>query len=460
MLWLFVLLAGFLLVLPGSPVSGQAEGPLYVVQEGDTLSAIAQKFGVSLEALIEANAIANPAALFPGTELVIPGFEDVSGALVTTEIAYGDSLSSLSFQYGIAADDLARLNKLVHPERLYAGQPLIVPEQGSQPAWESASAALIETGQGLLETTSAQGANTWGWKPMIGDADRLWVVPGETMLLQESEGGFNPIPALIQNLQVSPYDVVQGQTLTLSLDLAAAAWVEGDLDGRPLNVVSAGGGQYLALQGIHALAQPGLVELEIRLYADQGRAQSYAFRQPLRVIEGNYFSEALVVPPQTLDPKNTEPEDQLIADVVAQVSPDRLWEGVFQFPTTYYEQFPSFFGNRRSYNGSPYSYYHTGLDLYGSSSTPVFAPARGRIALTAELTVRGNVTYIDHGWGLYSGYLHQSQILVEEGQIVEAGELVGYVGGTGRVTGPHLHWEIWVGGIPVDPLEWTAQAFP
>ncbi len=77
-----------------------------------------------------------------------------------------------------------------------------------------------------------------------------------------------------------------------------------------------------------------------------------------------------------------------------------------------------------------------------------------------ELTVRGNTTYIDHGWGVYTGYLHQSQIFVAPGDRVAPGDVIGMVGGTGRATGPHLHWEVWVGGVPVQPLEWTAAAWP
>jgi murein DD-endopeptidase MepM/ murein hydrolase activator NlpD len=118
------------------------------------------------------------------------------------------------------------------------------------------------------------------------------------------------------------------------------------------------------------------------------------------------------------------------------------------------------FGTRRSYNGSDFTYYHTGLDLYGSTTTPVLAPAAGRVAFTSFLTVRGNTTYIDHGLGVFSGFLHQSQILVQPGDLVEPGQIVGYVGGTGRVTGPHLHWEVWVGGVPVEPLIWTRSTFP
>jgi len=74
--------------------------------------------------------------------------------------------------------------------------------------------------------------------------------------------------------------------------------------------------------------------------------------------------------------------------------------------------------------------------------------------------VRGNTTIIDHGWGIFTAYLHQSELQVTVGDRVETGQIIGLVGGTGRVTGPHLHWEVWVGGVPVDPIEWAEGAFP
>jgi murein DD-endopeptidase MepM/ murein hydrolase activator NlpD len=76
------------------------------------------------------------------------------------------------------------------------------------------------------------------------------------------------------------------------------------------------------------------------------------------------------------------------------------------------------------------------------------------------MDVRGNATMIDHGWGVYSAYLHQSELKVKVGDKVETGQVIGLVGGTGRAGGPHLHYEILVGGLPVDPLDWLQQTYP
>ncbi|MFQ6000830.1 MAG: M23 family metallopeptidase, partial [Anaerolineae bacterium] len=84
----------------------------------------------------------------------------------------------------------------------------------------------------------------------------------------------------------------------------------------------------------------------------------------------------------------------------------------------------------------------------------------GRIALAEELTVRGKTVIIDHGLGVHTGYFHLSEIAVVPGQEVERGTLIGYVGSTGLATGAHLHWEMRIGEIGVDPTEWTARAIP
>jgi murein DD-endopeptidase MepM/ murein hydrolase activator NlpD len=118
------------------------------------------------------------------------------------------------------------------------------------------------------------------------------------------------------------------------------------------------------------------------------------------------------------------------------------------------------FGTRRSYNDGPVSGFHGGTDFGAGTGTPIYAPAAGRVVLAEELIVRGNAVLIDHGIGVFSGYWHQSELAVREGQTVQPGDLIGYVGDTGLVTGAHLHWEMRVGGFAVDPIQWTEMAIP
>jgi murein DD-endopeptidase MepM/ murein hydrolase activator NlpD len=98
--------------------------------------------------------------------------------------------------------------------------------------------------------------------------------------------------------------------------------------------------------------------------------------------------------------------------------------------------------------------------MYGANGADAYASAPGVVVFAGPLTVRGNAIMIDHGWGVYSGYMHLSEIKVKVGDRVETGQVIGLVGGTGRVNGPHLHFEVWVGGVQVDPLDWLTQVYP
>jgi murein DD-endopeptidase MepM/ murein hydrolase activator NlpD len=120
----------------------------------------------------------------------------------------------------------------------------------------------------------------------------------------------------------------------------------------------------------------------------------------------------------------------------------------------------SYFGTRRSYNESEFANFHTGTDFGGDVGAPIYAPAAGKVVLAEKLIVRGNAVVIDHGLGVFSGYWHQNQLAVVVGQEVQPGDLIGFIGDTGLVTGPHLHWEIRLNGLAVEPLQWVQQMIP
>ncbi|HSB90287.1 MAG TPA: peptidoglycan DD-metalloendopeptidase family protein [Anaerolineales bacterium] len=430
-------------------------GPVYIVQDGDTLTAIALRFGTTVDALAQTNGISDPGSIQPGMRLVLPGYEGVSGVLTFHVVEFGESIGSLAASYRMSPADLARLNRWANPAAVYVGEPAVVPEPetgGPVPG----RTAFLSDGEGLLE--AAVRLNTSPWL-LTEAAGSIWETPGLPIYVPGGESRLSDLPNGLEGVELDPAPVVQGYTTVVHATTSAGADLEGSLASHSLNLMPADSeGEWVALQGIYVLQPPGVVDLEMTVTVD-GVARSY--RQPVQVVEGGFGRETIQgVPAETLDPANTAPEDQEIAQIVSAATSERMWSSLFEFPTSYHETFPSRFGTRRSYNGSAYIYYHTGLDLYGNPETPILAPAPGRVVFAGALTVRGNATYIDHGWGVYTGYLHQSEILVKPGDLVETGQTIGMVGATGRVTGAHLHWEIWVGGVPVQPLEWTERLMP
>ncbi len=141
----------------------------------------------------------------------------------------------------------------------------------------------------------------------------------------------------------------------------------------------------------------------------------------------------------------------------ATVTPEKLWNGPFKRPAA--GGVTSVFGVRRYYNGVfANDYYHRGVDYGGGTGAPVYAPAAGRIALVGReregFEIHGNSVGIDHGQGVISIMIHLSRIDVQEGQMVKPGQKIGAIGATGAVTGPHLHWGLYVNNKAVDPVAW------
>ena len=121
----------------------------------------------------------------------------------------------------------------------------------------------------------------------------------------------------------------------------------------------------------------------------------------------------------------------------------------------------SWFGDRRTYrysDGSETGSIHSGIDLAASPGTEVFSSGNGTVAFVGDRIITGKTVVVEQGPGVYCLYYHLKDSFVEAGEAVYAGQVIGTVGMTGLATGPHLHWEIRVGGVPVDPSELTAAS--
>jgi murein DD-endopeptidase MepM/ murein hydrolase activator NlpD len=440
----------------------EPSGPVYLVQDGDTLWEIAQRFGVPLEELARENDISDPSQLSAGDELVIPGIDSTDGLLVTTQVRLGENIRSLSRRFQVPKESIIRLNHITSPAELFNGYNLVILQDNLDDAPKERLA--VAQGQSLIELALTKDVNPWAIVNSNGVSGTWGIVPGDVLHVsnQESLDGPGSLPGEITSLELTPEPLTQGKTTLLRMEASEELDVDGTLIENELHFFQHGEGEYVALQGVHTLTEPGLYPLSVEGKLDSGIP--FGFSQMVFVTPGDYIFSSLVVPEETIDPANTKPEDEIWNALPELANPERLWEGVFQSPVAPSPcGFTDYFGNRRSYNGSPYNYFHSGLDFcynYNNEVNEIFAPADGVVVFAEELVVRGNAVMIDHGWGVYTGYMHQEEILVEVGDKVKTGQVIGIVGATGRVNGPHLHLEVWAGNVQVDPIDWLERAYP
>jgi murein DD-endopeptidase MepM/ murein hydrolase activator NlpD len=213
-----------------------------------------------------------------------------------------------------------------------------------------------------------------------------------------------------------------------------------------------GAGQRIGLTEQHA---PGTYPVVAQLGMADGTTRTLAGE--VTVTATRFPVEAIFLAPTEaalLDPALTQRELAILRPLYDGFTPRRLWDGFFVRPST--GPITDVFGSRRSYNGGPAVGSHSGVDFGADAGAPVVAAATGRVVYAGPLPVRGTTVVIDHGAGVFTGYCHLSAILVAAEQDVRAGEEIAKVGASGLATGPHLHWEVAVGGYHVNGLLWLA----
>lgn len=211
------------------------------------------------------------------------------------------------------------------------------------------------------------------------------------------------------------------------------------------------------LIGIDLRTKPGKYVIQVGCKSG-GNALSREYE--LRVVSKEFPIRRLTVDSKFVNPPKESldriaRESKRVQSLFEKITPQKLWSGAFIAPV------PgppiSAFGKRNIMNGQERSP-HSGTDFKGATGTPIKAPNGGRVVLAADLYYSGNTVIIDHGFGLYSYFAHLSRFASKEGDEVTAGDIVGYVGATGRVTGPHLHWTVRLVKTRVDPLSLMAVA--
>jgi murein DD-endopeptidase MepM/ murein hydrolase activator NlpD len=214
--------------------------------------------------------------------------------------------------------------------------------------------------------------------------------------------------------------------------------------------VRTGDGKWRALVGIDLDQKPGARKVSIE---SAGRAPEQAVRE-ITVLPKRFPRRVLKVAPDYVNPPpdvlaRITSDAEFLRAVYERSAPEPAWQAGFSRPVS--DPANSSFGSRSVFNGEPRSP-HAGTDFLSPTGTPVHAPASGRVVAARELFFTGNTVIIDHGLGVFSMLAHLSRIDIHAGDDVTGGEIVGLVGATGRVTGPHLHWALRVGPARVDAL--------
>ena len=265
------------------------------------------------------------------------------------------------------------------------------------------------------------------------------------------------------SIEVDPPFVARGETLLVRVDGASAGTVRVGgvrLPLLPSAASSAGSEGAWAVLGVGLYADLGAAGLTVAGSDARGNAlgevtATYTIVDPNRPADDLEVTE---VQAALLTPEAAALETRLRAEQFAAFDATPRWRTAFRHPLLAREV-TTLFGSGRSINGGPVGDFHSGEDLAADEGTPVTAAAPGRVAWAGAMPIRGASVLIDHGGGVLTGYHHLADTTVVAGQQVEAGALVGHVGSTGFSTGPHLHWEITIYGVNVDPETWTTRLF-
>jgi murein DD-endopeptidase MepM/ murein hydrolase activator NlpD len=433
--------------------------PVHVVEDGENLTYIAQQYDVTIEALRLVNHLRNADVLVVGQELVIPGGEGENVAAIY-RVQTGDSLAHIASRFDTSTDAVMEANLMINRDYVPAvGEVLsVISQTGTdQPRPVQGTPHFVTEGETLLEIGVRYGLSV---SQLIDANDLAYPIrlyPGQRLRIP-GDGAYQDLPGKWVRLDVSPQFISQGDTVSV--------YVENQLDGRPTGQFS---GQelrfvpkdegFVAIVGIDAFTEPGRYALEISGSGDQ---PWHPFVQDVPIFSANFSNQEIIVPEELealLDPEIREEEDAFLYRIYANFSEEGQWDGLFQVPVTD-TIVTAPYGGGRSYNEGPITIYHTGTDFGGDIGTPILAAANGTIVFNDMLELRGRTVIIDHGLGVMTGYYHLADVFVEAGDTVSAGQPVGLGGSTGLSTGPHLHWDLRIMGVPVDAIPWTEEVLP
>ena len=396
-----LLVLALLALLQPNPAAAQSPNDTYVVKQGDTLASIAADLEIPLQVLADTNQIADVNSIQVGQILLLP-----RGAARRSVIARpGDTIQTIAEREGLSALPLAIFNGTTPTARLFPGQPVRLLQSNAPPPTPFGSVKIVSIPSAIVQGQA-------GW--LEAEVDRPLSL----------EATWNGARLGIRPLAVKGKDE-KGKDVTI--------W-----------------GGYIP---IGASVDPGVYGLRLSYLAANGVTVTRSF--PV-FVQGRVFPvQEIRLPPDKsalVEQEVSQAELDYLAPVWSHTATPIQWRNAFTLPLQTAAPTTSPYGVHRNYNSGQYYSFHTGQDFAAPGGSPVLAPADGIVALAEPLTVRGISVILDHGAGLFTGYWHLQEALVVPGEMVQAGDPIGLVGTTGRSTGEHLHWELRVYGVAVDPM--------
>ena len=214
--------------------------------------------------------------------------------------------------------------------------------------------------------------------------------------------------------------------------------------------------QWLALVGISLKTKPGAYYISVK-------PNNKNIQTRFTVVDKEYPAQYITLKNKRMVNPNPDDLKRIKADRIPIGKALRTWTEQQEVDTGFIApvdgRLSSLFGLKRFFNKQPRNP-HGGLDIAAPAGTPIMAPAKAKVIETGNYYYNGNTVFLDHGQGLITGYFHMTEIKVKPDQTVNQGDVIGTVGSTGRVTGPHLHWNVYLNRTKVDPALFIAEDIP
>ena len=409
-----LLLLAFLALVQTNHAAAQSPGGTYIVRSGDTLVSIAAQLGISVEELAAANDLTDVDVLDIGQILRIPAENASRGVVVARP---GDTVQTIAAREGLSVGRLAILNRISPTARLFPGQLIQFPRATLLPSVMRHFGSVR-----IVSVPAAVEQGQAGWLQV--EANR------PLPLKAQWNGAF---------VGIRPLAVLESDGAGASAGESATVW-----------------GGYVPTP---ASMGPGVYPLRLSYEARSGVTVARTFS--VQVKKSSFLRQEIVLPPDKsalLDEALLRSELDHLSAIWSRTTTPIQWKQPFRLPLSSTSPTTSPYGVERNYNGGQYHSFHTGQDFAAPGGSPVIASADGIVALAEPLDVRGLSVVLDHGAGLFTGYWHLREVLVAPGTTVQAGDPIGLVGTSGRSTGEHLHWELRIYGVAVDPMPFLTKS--